>query len=64
MIVDCSTHVVCTSVGLDVSADTVPYIVGWAEQDVAISTITRFAGVIDGLAATIESVLIRASEVS
>ena len=63
VIVDCATHVICTSVGLDVSADTIPYIAGWAEQDQAISAITRFAGVIDGLAATIESVLIRASEV-
>ena len=64
VIVDCATHIICTSVRLDVSADTIPYIAGWAEQNDAISTITRFAGVIDTLAATLESVLARASEVS
>ena len=64
VIVDCATHIICTSVGLDVSADSIPYMAGWAEHDDAISAITRFAGVIDTLAATIEAVLIRASEVS
>ena len=59
VIVDCATHVVCTSVGLDVSADTIPYIAGWAEQDDAISAITRFAGVIDELCKELEAALVR-----
>ena len=57
VIVDCATHIICTSVSLDVSADSIPYIAGWAEQDDAISAITRFAGVIDRLAATLETAL-------
>ena len=57
VIVDCATHIVCTSIGLNVSADTVPYITGWAEQDDALSAITRFASAIDGLAARLEEVL-------
>ena len=57
VIVDCATQIVCTSVGLDVSADSIPYIAGWAEQDNALSTITTFANVIDELAAMLESVV-------
>ena len=59
VIVDCATHVICASVGLDVSADSIPYIAGWAEQDDAISVITRFAGVIDELCKELEAALVR-----
>ena len=62
VIVDCATHVICAGVGLDVSADSIPYIAGWAEQDDAISAITRFASVIDTLAATLETALAGGSE--
>ena len=57
VIVDCATHIICTSVGLDASADSIPYIAGWAEQDDALGAITRFASVIDGLAATLEALI-------
>ena len=62
VIVDCATHIVCTSFGLDVSADSIPYIAGWAEQDDSIGAITRFASVIDELAATLETALAEGGE--
>lgn len=57
VIVDCATMIVCSSVGLDTSGETVPYITGWAERSDAAREITRFAGVIDQLAAQLETAL-------
>jgi hypothetical protein len=53
VIVDCATHIACTSLGLDVSGETIPYIAGWGESDDALAAVTRFAAVIDALAAKI-----------
>ena len=57
VIVDCAAMIVCSSVGLDTSGETVPYITGWAEQNDAAREIPRFAGVIDQLAAQLEAAL-------
>jgi hypothetical protein len=54
VIVDTATHIVCASIGLDVSGDAIPYITGWGESDDALSTITTFAQVIHDLAAILE----------
>ena len=57
VIVDCATHIACATIGLDVSGETIPYIAGWGEADDALAAVTRFAGVIDGLAASIEAAI-------
>jgi hypothetical protein len=56
VIVDCATHMTCLTLGLDVSGETIPYIAGWGGRD-ALDAVTRFAAVIDGLAANIEAAL-------
>ena len=57
VIVDCAAMIVCSSVGLDTSGETVPYITGWAERSDAAREITRFARVIDEHAAQLETAL-------
>jgi hypothetical protein len=57
VIVDCATHIACASLRLDVSGETIPYIVGWGEADDALAAVRRFATVIDALAASIEDAL-------
>jgi hypothetical protein len=61
VVVDCATHIACTSLGLDVSGETIPYIAGWGEADDALAAVTRFAAVIDALAAKIAEGLTDAS---
>jgi hypothetical protein len=55
VIVDCATHIACATLGLDTSGETIPYIAGWGEAGNALAAVTRFAGVIDALAASIEA---------
>jgi N-terminal domain of anti-restriction factor ArdC len=57
VIVDTATLLACSSVGLDVSGETVPYVTGWGE-DGALDAVTEFAATIDALARRIEDVLV------
>ena len=56
VIVDTATLLACSSVGLDISGETVPYVAGWGE-DGALEAVSQFARTIDELARRIESVL-------
>jgi len=56
VIVDTATHLVCSSLGLRVDGETVPYIAGWGEDD-ALEAVTQFAKTIDELARRVENVL-------
>jgi hypothetical protein len=54
--VDTVTNVVCGSVGLDVSGESVPYVAGWGE-DGSLDAIRKHARTIDAIARRIEGVL-------
>jgi hypothetical protein len=56
VIVDTVTFVVCGSVGLDVSGETIPYVVGCGEDD-ALDAVMQFAATIDELACRLEDAL-------
>jgi hypothetical protein len=56
VIVDTATHLACSSIGLRVDGETVPYVAGWGE-DGALEAVRTFAGTIDELARRIEDVL-------
>ena len=56
MLVDCITHVVCSSVGLEVGGESIPYIAGWGE-DGALGAIRECAETIDTIARRIEGAL-------
>lgn len=56
VLVDCVTYVVCSSVGLDVGGETIPYIAGWGE-DGALEAIREYADTMDTLARRIEGAL-------
>ena len=49
VIVDTTTLIVLSGVGLDVSGETIPYVAGWGESG-ALDAVTDFAQLIDGLA--------------
>jgi hypothetical protein len=57
VIVDCATHIACSTLGFDTAGETIPYIAGWGEADNALAAVTCFAGVIDSLAAANEMAL-------
>jgi hypothetical protein len=50
------TYVVCSSAGLDVSGESIPYIAGWGE-DGALDAIREYAQTIDAIARRIEDAL-------
>jgi len=56
VLVDTITFVVCGSVGLDISASSVPYVAGWGERG-DLDAIQGFAETIDTLARRIEAAL-------
>jgi hypothetical protein len=56
VLVDCVTYVVCSSVGLDVGGESIPYIAGWGE-DGALDAIREYAQTIDAIARRIEDAL-------
>jgi hypothetical protein len=56
VLVDTVTYVVCGSVGLDVSGDSIPYVAGWGE-DGSLDAIREHAGTIDAIARRIEGVM-------
>jgi hypothetical protein len=49
VIVDTTTLIVLSGIGLDVSGETIPYVAGWGESG-ALEAVTEFAQLIDGLA--------------
>ncbi len=53
VLVDTVTFIVCGSVGLDVSASSVPYVAGWGESD-DLDAIRTYAETIDRIARRIE----------
>jgi antirestriction protein ArdC len=53
VLVDTVTHIVCGSVGLDISSSSVPYVAGWGE-DGALEAIRAYAETIDTIARRIE----------
>lgn len=53
VLVDCVTYIVCSSVGLDVGGESIPYIAGWGE-DGALAAIQEYAETIDAIARRIE----------
>lgn len=57
VLVDTVTYIVCGSVGLDVSGESVPYIAGWGEKDDALAAIREYAETIDKIAGRIEDAL-------
>jgi hypothetical protein len=56
VLVDCVTYVVCSSVGLDVGGETIPYVAGWGEEG-ALDAIREYAETIDAIARRIENAL-------
>lgn len=57
VIVDTATLLACSSVGLEVAGETIPYVAGWGE-DGALEAVTEFARTIDELARRVETVLV------
>jgi hypothetical protein len=56
VIVDTTTLIVLSAVGLDTAGETVPYVAGWGESG-ALEAVTEFAAVIDTLARQIEAAI-------
>ena len=56
VLVDTVTHIVCGSVGLDISASSVPYVAGWGETG-ELDAIRGYAETIDKIARHIEDSL-------
>ena len=63
MLVDSVTYVVCSSVGLDVGGESIPYVAGWGE-DGALDAIREYAETIDTIARRIEDALAARSAAS
>ena len=55
-----STYIVCSSVGLDVGGESIPYVAGWGE-DGALDAIREYAATIDSVARRIEDALVAES---
>jgi len=56
VLVDCVTYIVCSSAGLDVGGESIPYIAGWGE-DGARDAIRHYAETIDTVVRRIENAL-------
>ena len=54
VIVETATVIVCGSIGLDTSGESIPYIAGWGEDD-DLAAIRTFAEKVDELARTLEA---------
>jgi antirestriction protein ArdC len=54
VIVETATVIVCGSIGLDTSGESIPYIAGWGEQD--LDAIKRHAAKVDEIARALETV--------
>ncbi len=60
VIVDVTTLIVLSGVGLDTSGETIPYVAGWGE-DGALEAVTEFATLIDTLARKLENAITTAT---
>jgi hypothetical protein len=56
VLVDCVTHIVCSSLALDVGGESIPYIASWGE-DGGLDAIREYAATIDTIARRIEDAL-------
>jgi hypothetical protein len=56
LIVESVAWIVCGSVGLDTDGESIPYLVGWNNNQ-TVDRITELAGTIDSIASTIEAAL-------
>ena len=56
MLVDCGTNIACSSAGLDVASEAIPYIAGWGEHG-ALDAIHHYAETVDINARRIEDAL-------
>ena len=56
VLVDTVTYIVCSSLGLDVGASSIPYVAGWGEED-EVAAVREYALTIDILARRIEGAL-------
>jgi len=56
VLADTITFVVCSSVGLAVDGESIPYVAGWGEEG-ALDAVTEFAATIDTLARRIEDAI-------
>lgn len=54
-LVESITYIVCAGIGLDTSCESVPYVAGWDDEDLA--PLREFTGVVDQIARRIEAVL-------
>jgi hypothetical protein len=61
VLVDSVTYIVCSSVGLDVGGESIPYIAGWGE-DGALDAIREYASTIDVIARRIEDALVTSAD--
>ncbi len=61
VLVDCVTYVVCSSAGLDIDGESIPYVAGWGE-DGALEAVRRYADTVDTVARRIEDALIADSQ--
>ncbi len=61
VIVDAATYIVCASVGLDVSCESVSYLADWGGEQ-AVETVRETAELIDGIARRLEDALAAGAE--
>jgi hypothetical protein len=57
VLVESITYIVCGSIGLDTTGESVPYVAGWDDDD--LDSLEAFAHVVDSCARTIEDVVLR-----
>jgi N-terminal domain of anti-restriction factor ArdC len=56
VLVDCATYIACSSAGLDIAGESIPYMAGWGE-DGGLDAIRQYAETIDAVARRIEHAL-------
>ena len=56
VLVESITYIVCGSIGLDTSGESVPYVAGWDDDD--LDSLESFARLVDNCARKIEDVVI------
>ena len=56
VLVESITYIVCGSIGLDTSGESIPYVAGWDDDD--LESLEAFAQLVDSCARTIEAVVI------
>ncbi len=56
VLVESITYIVCGTIGLDTSGESIPYVAGWDDDD--LESLEAFAHLVDSCARTIEAVVI------